>query len=229
MAETGAGVSATAMSDRRPSVGLVSTSASVRTAAPGIAICDDGPHLPAGLLGRVDLVVVDVETTGLAADSSITEIGAVRLTRSGPAAEFATLVNPGSPIPPDVVALTGITDDLVAAAPPVGQVLPDFLRFAAGSVLAAHNAPFDVAFLSAACERSGIGWPTRAVIDTAVLARLVLGPDDVPDHKLATLAGYFGVVTCPAHRALADARATADVLVRLLAILAGRATGPAPG
>ena len=220
----------------------MSTSASVGAAAPGIAIRDEatrpaagarrpgaGPQLPAGLLGRADLVVVDVETTGLAADSSITEIGAVRLTRHGAAEEFAALVNPGSPIPPDVVALTGITDDLVAAAPPIGQVLPEFLRFAAGSVLAAHNAPFDVAFLSAACELSGIGWPARAVIDTAVLARLVLGPDDVPDHKLATLAGYFGVLTCPAHRALADARATADVLVRLLAILADRAAGAAPG
>ncbi|MHB1874808.1 MAG: exonuclease domain-containing protein [Streptosporangiaceae bacterium] len=220
----------------------MSTPASVGAAAPGMAIRDDGtipaiggrhpgagPHLPAGLLGRVDLVVVDVETTGLAADSSITEIGAVRLTRHGPAAEFAALVNPGSPIPPDVVALTGITDGLVAAAPPIGKVLPEFLRFAAGSVLAAHNAPFDVTFLSAACERSGIDWPPRAVIDTAVLARLVLGPDDVPDHKLATLAGYFGVLTCPAHRALADARATAGVLTRLLAILADRADGPAPG
>ncbi|MHB1594666.1 MAG: 3'-5' exonuclease [Streptosporangiaceae bacterium] len=220
----------------------MSTSASVGTAAPGIAIRDEGgrqaacsrppgpgPRLPAGLLGRVDLVVVDVETTGLAADSRITEIGAVRLTRSGPAAEFTALVNPGSPIPPDVVALTGITDDLVAAAPPVGQVLPEFLRFAAGSVLAAHNAPFDVAFLSAACERSGVDWPALAVIDTAVLARLVLGPDDVPDHKLATLTGYFGILACSAHRALADARATADVLVRLLAILADRATGAASG
>ena len=176
-------------------------------------------RLPAGLLTDADLVVVDVETTGWLADSaSITEIGAVRLARDQPAREFSALVNPGTPIPPDITALTAITDDMVAGAPPIGEVLPRFIDFARGSVIVAHNAPFDLGFLTAACANAGIEWPSCAVVDTAVLARLLLTPGAVPDHKLTTLAGYFGTGTNPCHRALADARATAGVLGGLLSL-----------
>ena len=63
------------------------------------------------------------------------------------------------PIPPDITALTGITDDMVSDAPPIAEVLPGFLDFARGGVLVAHNAPFDVGFLTAACRRCGIAWP----------------------------------------------------------------------
>lgn len=171
------------------------------------------------LLTGADLVVVDVETTGWLADSaSITEIGAVRLATDQPVREFSALVNPGMPIPPDITALTGITDDMVAAAPPIGEVLPRFIEFVRGSVIVAHNAPFDLGFLSAACAGSGIDWPPSAVIDTAVLARLLLTPDAVTDHKLTTLASYFGTGTAPCHRALADAKATAGVLGGLLSL-----------
>ncbi len=125
------------------------------------------PFLPAG-----DLVVVDVETTGWLADAaSITEIGAVRLSPGRPMAEFSALVNPGAPIPPDITALTGITDAMVGAAPPIAEVLPGFLSFAGGAVMVAHNAPFDVGFLTAACQDCGLDWPPHAVIDTAVLSR----------------------------------------------------------
>ena len=176
-------------------------------------------RLPAGLLTGADLVVVDVETTGWLADSaSITEIGAVRLASDQPAREFSALVNPGTPIPPAITALTGITDHMVAAAPPIGDVLPRFIEFARDSVIVAHNAPFDLGFLTAACAANGIDWPPSAVIDTAVLARLLLTPGAVPDHKLTTLAGYFGTGTDPCHRALADAKATAGVLGSLLSL-----------
>jgi DNA polymerase III subunit epsilon len=176
---------------------------------------------PVPLLHKTDFVVVDLETTGWLTDAaSITEIGAVRFGAGQPTTEFSALVNPGAPIPPDITALTGITDAMVSQAPPIEQVLPRFLDFAAGSVIAAHNAPFDVGFLTAACQRSGMAWPAFAVIDTAMLARLVLGPADVPDHKLATLSGHFGTQTGPCHRALADAKATADVLCHLLGLLA---------
>ena len=174
-------------------------------------------RLPAGLLTGADLVVVDVETTGWLADSAaITEIGAVRLAADQPVREFSALVNPGMPIPSDITALTGITNHMVASAPSIGEVLPRFIDFARGSVIVAHNAPFDLGFLTAACAASGIDWPPCAVIDTAVLARLLLRPGAVPDHKLTTLAGYFGTRTRPCHRALADAKATADVLGGLL-------------
>jgi DNA polymerase III epsilon subunit family exonuclease len=176
-------------------------------------------RLTAGLLSGADLVVVDVETTGWLADSaSITEIGAVRLASDQPIREFSALVNPGVAIPPDITALTGITDDMVAGAPPIGEVLPRFIEFASGSVIVAHNAPFDLGFLTAASTASGIDWPSAAVIDTAVLARLLLAPSAVPDHKLTTLASYFGTGTDPCHRALADAKATAGVLGGLLSL-----------
>jgi DNA polymerase III subunit epsilon len=164
---------------------------------------------------------VDVETTGwLPEQAMITEIGAVRLRGGQVTAEFSALVNPGGPIPEDIAALTGITDTMVGQAPAMAEVLPGFLAFAEGGVLAAHNAPFDVGFLTTACRACGIPWPAFAVIDTAVLARLVLGAADVPDCKLATLAAYFAARTEPCHRALADAKATADVLQGLLRLLA---------
>jgi len=172
-------------------------------------------------LGSIDFVIVDVETTGwLPEQAMITEIGAVRLSGGQVTAEFSALVNPGCPIPADITALTGITDEMVGQAPPMAQVLPGFLAFAEGCVLAAHNAPFDLGFLAAACSACGIPWPAFAVIDTAVLARLVLGAGEVPDCKLATLASYFAARTEPCHRALADAKATADVLQGLLRMLA---------
>ena len=72
--------------------------------------------------------------------------------------EFHSLVNPGEPIPPFVALLTGIDDATVASAPRVEGVLPAFLEFAAGAVLVAHNAGFDVGFLKAACARAERAW-----------------------------------------------------------------------
>jgi DNA polymerase III subunit epsilon len=161
--------------------------------------------------------VVDLETTGGAAGSdSITEIGAVKVRTGDVVGEFQTLVDPARSIDPFVSVLTGITDAMVQTAPRIEAVLPSFLEFARGSVLVAHNAPFDVGFLRTACVALGTPWPRFAVIDTAVLARRVLTRDEVPNCKLATLAVFFHAETRPVHRALADARATVDVLHALL-------------
>src|SRR5205807_1143976 len=126
--------------------------------------------------------------------------------------EFATLVDPERGIPPAVVALTGITDMMVSAAPRMSAVLPAFLEFAAGSVLVAHNSGFDIGFLRAACERYGHPWPKPAVVCTVRLARRVLTRDEAPSCKLSALARFFRVDTQPTHRALDDARATVGVL-----------------
>jgi DNA polymerase-3 subunit epsilon len=83
-------------------------------------------------------------------------------------------------------------------------------------VLVAHNAPFDLGFLRAACERAGHPWPAFDSVDTARLARRVLTRDEAPDCKLATLSRLFRTSTAPCHRALADAEATVDVLHGLL-------------
>jgi DNA polymerase III subunit epsilon len=179
-----------------------------------------------GPLAALDVVVVDVETTGWLADqAAITEIGAVRLNGGVLTGEFSSLIRPHGPIPPEITELTGITDEMVSGAPRASAALRAFLAFARDCVLVAHNAPFDVGFLAAACTASDLRWPSFAVIDTAVLARLLLGPEDVTDCKLSTLAGYFGARTAPCHRALADAKATADVLAGLIVLAASRRAG----
>jgi DNA polymerase III subunit epsilon len=168
-------------------------------------------------LADTTFVVVDLETTGgspLAC--AITEIGAVKVRGGEVLGEFQTLVHPGAPIPPFIAVLTGITDTMVAGAPPIEAVLPSLLEFARSSVLVAHNAPFDVGFLKAACEASGHPWPGFEVIDTVRLARRVVVRDEARDCRLSTLARLFRSTTTPTHRALADARATVDVLHGLL-------------
>jgi len=175
-------------------------------------------------LRDLDFTVVDVETTGWSPDQAgITEVGAVLLRRGEVVAEFSSLVNPGTPVPASITELTGISDQMVSVAPPVAAVLPALLAFAQGSVLAAHNAPFDLGFLTAACAAAGLPWPGFEVLDTVRLARyLMVTPDEVPDCKLGTLAEYFGTPVQPSHRALADAKATASVLAHLLRRLADR-------
>jgi DNA polymerase-3 subunit epsilon len=164
-------------------------------------------------LRETTFVVVDLETTGGTADGAgITEIGAVKVRGGEVLGEFSTLVNPGTGIPPFIAVLTGITDAMVYEAPTIEAVLPSFLEFAKGSVLVAHNAPYDTGFLKAACAVHGYSWPAYRVVDTVQLARRVLIRDEVPNCRLSTLARYFRTPNEPCHRALADARATADVL-----------------
>ena len=173
-------------------------------------------------LGRplrdVTFCVVDLETTGgsAAGGSMITEVGAVKVRGGEVLGEFQTLVNPHQAIPPFIAVLTGITDSMVAASPRIEQVLPQFLEFAQGCVLVAHNAPFDVGFLKHFAAEQGRPWPRFEVLDTAKLARRVITRDDAPNCKLSSLAVAFGSTTTPNHRALSDARATVDVLHGLM-------------
>ncbi len=172
-------------------------------------------------LSEVTFVVVDLETTGGSpATSAITEFGAVKVRGGEVLGEFQTLVDPGGPVPAAIQVLTGITTSMVIGAPTIGEVLPSFLEFARGSVLVAHNAPFDIGFLKAAAAQTGHAWPGNPVVDTVRLARRVVTRDEAPNHRLSTLAGLFHATTTPEHRALADARATVDVLHALLGRLA---------
>jgi DNA polymerase-3 subunit epsilon len=172
-------------------------------------------------LSDVTFVVVDLETTGgTPADCAITEIGAVKVRGGEVLGEFQTLVDPGGPVPPFIQVLTGITTTMLIGAPPIEEVLPSFLEFSRGAVLVAHNAPFDIGFLKAAAARTGHPWPGNKVLDTVRLARRVVTRDEVPNHKLSSLAALFHATVTPNHRALADAQATVDVLHALLGRLA---------
>ncbi|MEV3937013.1 DEDD exonuclease domain-containing protein [Glycomyces sp. NPDC049804] len=168
-------------------------------------------------LAEVTFCVVDLETTGLAADAcGITEIGAVKVKGGEVIGEFGTLVNPGESIDPRVTRLTGITDEMVADAPGIEAVLPAFLEFARGATLVAHNAGFDIGFLRHACELTDTRWPRPPVVDTVVLARRLTEKSEVPNRRLGTLARLFGSPVTPNHRALDDARATVTVLHGLI-------------
>lgn len=163
------------------------------------------------------LVVVDLETTGGSADrDAITEIGAVKIRGGEVLGEFATLVDPGRAIPPQIVSLTGITTAMVHDAPRIEEVLPAFFEFARGAILIAHNARFDVGFLKRAAARQHRPWPFPAALCTVVMARRVLTRQEAPTVKLSALAELFAVSVTPTHRALDDARATVEVFHNLL-------------
>ncbi len=185
-------------------------------------------QLPLSSLGRpladLTFTVVDLETTGgsAAKGAMITEIGAVQVRGGEVLGEFATLVDPCGPIPPFIARLTGIDDAMVDGAPRIESVLPAFLEFAAGTVLVAHNAPFDVGFLKHFAQEQGREWPGFEVVDTVTVARRVVTRDEAPNCKLETLAKLFSASTTPVHRALDDARATVDVLHALIGRLGGQ-------
>lgn len=172
-------------------------------------------------LAEVTFCVVDLETTGGShSQDEITEMAGCKVQRGEVVGTFQTLVRPRTPVPAFIRLLTGISDELLADAPPVEAVLPSFLEFARGTVLVAHNARFDVGFLNAALTHSGRDRLVNKVIDTAHLARKILS-GEVPNNRLATLAGYLRCAHQPCHRAFPDVLATIDVLHHLIERVAG--------
>ncbi len=166
---------------------------------------------------RDSYVVFDIETTGFSAVSDeIIEIGAVRVEGGEVKDHYSTFLHPGRPIPPRITELTGITDDMVAGSPSLETVLPDFLRFCQGSCLVAHNAEFDVGFLEEKAEKLGI--PVDfTVLDTLQMARLLL--KDLHRFKLNTICKHLGIKQEHHHRAVDDARVTAEIFLRFLSML----------
>ena len=168
-------------------------------------------------LAQTTFVVLDLETSGASpkTGSAITEIGAVKVCGGKVLGTFKTFVNPGTPLPPFITELTGITDEMLIGAPRIESVLPllfEFLGSDKSTVFVAHNAPFDLSFLKASAALHGYAWPNFRVIDTVKAARFVLTKDDVANYQLGTLALYFRTEIAPNHRALDDALATVDVL-----------------
>lgn len=167
-------------------------------------------------LSEITFCVVDLETTGVSpTQCAITEIGAVRLQGGERVGSFQTLVDPGCRIPPRITVMTGITEAMVVDAPTIDSILPTFLEFLGDAVVVGHNVRFDLSFLKSALERSGRPNLTNRVIDTCALSRRLLC-DEVPNHKLGTLAAHLRLDHQPSHRALDDALAAGDLLHALL-------------
>lgn len=170
----------------------------------------------ARLLHETDFVVVDVETTGAKTPPCrITEIGAYRVSRGRIVAEFQTLVNPETHIPPFIIQLTGITDEMVKDAPIFADVAHAWLDFADEAVLVAHNAQFDVRFLNHELARI---FPGRRMANTH-LCTVKLSRRIFPglfNYRLHTVAEYFAIPIYNRHRAAGDALATAEIFLRML-------------
>jgi DNA polymerase-3 subunit epsilon len=171
-------------------------------------------------------VVFDTETTGLRPEAGdrVISIAGVRV-RGGRVMRrdvFDALVHPGRAIPPDSVKFHGITDSMVAAAPAMDVVLPAFLRFAGGAVLVGHEASFDLRFLEPEVRRLDLSSLTRGrpILDTRLLSRALHGPG--ADHTLEAIALRLGVAVDGRHSALGDALMTAEIFVRLVALLKKR-------
>ncbi len=158
-------------------------------------------------------VCFDLETTGLRADQgAITEIGAVRVVNGRVTEEFNTFADPQQPLSPEIVRLTGITEEMLRGAPSQEEALRAFLDFAGDAVLVAHNADFDVGFVQEGCDRYGIPFqPTQ--LDTVVLSQQML--PELRHHKLDQVASYLGLAEFRHHRASDDARTAAGILIRL--------------
>ena len=170
------------------------------------------------LLEEASYVVVDLETTGLRPGSSqICEIGAVLVQGFEIVDVFETLVDPRVPLGATISALTGLTDRQLRGAPPAPVAVRSFLAFAGDSVLVAHNARFDLAFLDRETERLTGSRLAAPVVDTVALARRLLAAR-VPRASLAQLSYFFGTSVQPCHRALPDAQATAEVLLALIGL-----------
>ncbi len=165
--------------------------------------------------------MIDLETTGASpTECAITEVAASRYEGGVCTGTFATLVNPGVPIPPEITYLTGITQDMVGPAPLIQSVLPALLEFIRDDVIVGHNVRFDIGFLNASLATHGYERLANRSVDTLRLARRLLR-DDAPNCRLGTLAEYLGLPSTPTHRALADVRTTAELLHYILERAAG--------
>lgn len=169
----------------------------------------------AGFDGR--FVVFDIETTGLSpAVDRITEIGAVAVENGAVTDTFQTFVNPGMPIPQKIVALTGITDEMVAGAPGESAAVAAFLEFAGNAPLVAHNANFDCGFIRIAARRAELPFE-NTYIDTVPVCRSLF--PELKSVKLDLVAAHLGLGRFNHHRADEDARVLAGIFTALLARL----------
>ena len=165
-------------------------------------------------------VVFDLETTGFSsAKDKIIEIGAVKVENGEITDKYSTFVNPKIPIPFRITQLTSITDEMVMGSPEIETILPQFLKFVGDAVLVAHNASFDVSFIEENCRQQGIE-PDFTSVDTVGLARVLL--PTLSKFKLNVVAKALNISQEHHHRAVDDARVTAEIYVKFIQMLEER-------
>lgn len=165
-------------------------------------------------------VVFDIETTGLNPKfCKIIEIGAVKIKNGETIDSFSCFVNPENPIPYNITKLTTITDEMVMNEPSIETALPQFLEFVGNSVLVAHNASFDTSFISKNAKDLGIPYH-YTVVDTMTLARILCS--ELGKFTLDRLCKHLGIKLENHHRAVDDAKATAEIFTHFLTMLKNR-------
>ncbi|TVR97528.1 MAG: DNA polymerase III subunit epsilon [Wenzhouxiangellaceae bacterium] len=178
---------------------------------------DDSP------LRELSYTVFDTETTGLnpAGGDEIIQIGAVRIVNGKILTQecFDQLVDPRRSIPRASIPIHGITPDMVKGQPAIDEVLPAFHAFCQDTVLVAHNAAFDMKCLEVKQAQTGLHFD-QPVLDTLLLSALV--QENQERHNLDDLAERFGLTILGRHTAIGDAMVTAEILLRLIPLLADR-------
>lgn len=159
------------------------------------------------------LISFDTETTGkYPLESEICEIAAVKYAGGRVIDTFQSLIKPTRLMGEEVIKIHGITNEMVAQAPRIGEVIPQFHKFIQDGYVIAHHAPFDMGFVSVDFENAGLALPERAAICSSRLSREVI--TDSPNHKLQTLIPHLGIQQGTAHRALDDAQACLEVALK---------------
>lgn len=172
---------------------------------------------------ELSFVAFDTETSGTyPIGSEIVEVGLVRWEGQKEVASFEQLIHPSKPMGEEVIKIHGITNEMVASAPPMASVITEILEFIGESVLIAHHAPFDLGFLAWDIERFGLALPSAPVLCSSLLARkLIKGSEN---HKLQTLIKHLKIEAGPAHRAESDARACLEVALHCFRLMGEQAT-----
>ncbi|SDY70700.1 DNA polymerase-3 subunit alpha [Evansella caseinilytica] len=182
-------------------------------------LVDDGVPIAYNTADRIlteeTFVVFDVETTGLSAVyNTIIELAAVKVKDGEIVDRFESFANPHEKLSPLIIDLTGITDDMVADAPEIDDVLRDFHEWAGDAIFVAHNASFDMGFINAGYQKIGYNQAANPVIDTLELGRLLY--PTFKNYRLNTLCKKFNIELVSHHRAIYDAEATGHLLWKMV-------------
>ncbi len=164
-----------------------------------------------------EFVAFDLETTGLSSEKdTIIEIGAVLFSGGKEVERFQAFVDPRRKLNPEIIELTGITNEMLEGAPLIDEVLPKFMEFVGDRVVVAHNAKFDTGFIRAACRKLGIAYHLTAV-DTLSLSQQLM--PQLNRYKLDIVAKALKLPNFRHHRAADDANICGQILIKLARML----------
>lgn len=169
------------------------------------------------------LIALDTETSGAyPLKDELCEIAAVKWQAGEVVGEYQTLVRPTEPMSDFIIGIHGITNEMVADAPVVEDVISDFYQFIKGGVVIAHHAPFDLGFLAYEFEKAGLDLPKEPALCSSLISRKVV--TDSKNHKLQTLIPHLGIEQGTAHRALDDTKACLEVALHCFRKLGEKVT-----